>query len=382
MKKIILLLLLLLFLLSPTVSYAIEDPLAVPNNKFGVHILFPNELKDARTLVNSENGDWGYITIPIQATDKDITKWQKFMDDAKELHLIPIIRLSTEGDYFNTNVWRKPTEADILDFANFLNSLSWPVKNRYITVFNEVNRANEWGGQVSPSEYAKLLSYSYSVFKSKSPDFFIISAGLDNASVNTSIAMAGESYLRAMDLAIPGIFNQIDGIGSHSYPNPAFSQPPTKQDSMSVATYKYEQQLIHGYTGKTFPVFITETGWTKDAVPDERMAQYYKEAFTGIWADNTIVAVTPFLLKAGAGPFTGFSFLKVDGSQSLAYKSIQTIEKTKGQPILAPKVLGEAIKRLTHIKTKAFASEKESTVKTTFTVSTPVKTLFKWLLRV
>src|SRR3989344_2545451 len=150
MKKIILLLLLLLFLLSPTVSYAIEDPLAVPNNKFGVHILFPDELKDARTLVNSENGDWGYVTIPIQATDKDIVKWQKFMDDAKELHLIPIVRLSTEGDYFNTNVWRKPTEADILDFANFLNSLNWPVKNRYITVFNEVNRANEWGGQVNP----------------------------------------------------------------------------------------------------------------------------------------------------------------------------------------------------------------------------------------
>jgi hypothetical protein len=150
---------------------------------------------------------------------------------------------------------------------------------------------------------------------------------------------------------------------------------------MSVATYKYEQKLIAGFSGgKTFPVFITETGWTSDSVPNEKMAAYYKEAFTGIWADKTIVAVTPFLLKAGAGPFTGFSFLKTDGSPSPAYKTIQTIEKTKGAPAPAPKVLGDTIKRLTHIQTKVFASDGKNTVTTTFTVSYPMRSMFRWLL--
>src|SRR5688572_16737141 len=109
---------------------AIVNPLEQPNNKIGIHILFHDELEEAAKLVNANGGDWGYVTIPIQSGDKDILKWQKFMDECRRLHLIPLVRLATEGDYYNTKVWRKPDEEDILDFANFLNSLYWPTKNR------------------------------------------------------------------------------------------------------------------------------------------------------------------------------------------------------------------------------------------------------------
>src|SRR3990170_4327364 len=108
---------------------AIYDPLSLKNNKFGIHILFPEELSEASVLVNSTGGDWGYVTIPIKASDKDLVKWQTFMDNSARFHLIPLIRLATEGDYFNNSSWSKPTEYDVLDFANFLNSLSWPTKN-------------------------------------------------------------------------------------------------------------------------------------------------------------------------------------------------------------------------------------------------------------
>ena len=165
-------------------AYAIEDPLSIPNNKFGVHILFTTELSDASRLFNSNGGDWGYVTIPIQAGDRDLEKWQRFMDDARELHVIPIIRLASENYYFDTKVWRKSHYDDILDFANFLNSLEWPVKNRYIVVFNEVNRSDEWEGNLNPAEYANILGYAVSAFKSLNDDFFIISAGLDNAAPN------------------------------------------------------------------------------------------------------------------------------------------------------------------------------------------------------
>src|SRR3989344_5906297 len=83
-------------------TYAIEDPRETPNNKFGIHILFISELDKAKELVNSAGGDWGYVTIPIQATDKDLEKWQKFMDSARENHIIPIIRIATENYYFET----------------------------------------------------------------------------------------------------------------------------------------------------------------------------------------------------------------------------------------------------------------------------------------
>ena len=165
-------------------AYAIEDPLARPNNKYGIHILFPSELQEAATLLNSNGGDWGYVTIPIQSGDRDLNKWQQFFDDCKRLHLIPLVRLATEGDYLNTAVWRRPTPADVLDFANFLNSLTWPTKNRYIIVFNEVNRGDEWGGAADPADYAQILSYAVTIFKSKSEDFFMIASSMDNSSPN------------------------------------------------------------------------------------------------------------------------------------------------------------------------------------------------------
>src|SRR4030067_1844688 len=269
MQKISLVFLFLIFFLSfPEKIFAV-DPLSVQNNKFGVHILFPSELKDAAKLVNSNGGDWGYVTIPIQANDKDLNKWQVFMDDAKMLHLIPIIRLATNGDYFNTKVWEKPEDENILDFANFLNSLDWPTKNRYVVIFNEVNRANEWGGSANPKEYAKILQYAVTTFKSKSDEFFILSAGLDNAAGTTKDSINEYDFMHQMNESVPGIFDQIDGIASHSYPNPGFSQPPTQISSNSIHSFKSEKQLADSLSNnKSLPVFITETGWSSSVLPD------------------------------------------------------------------------------------------------------------------
>src|SRR3989344_2503379 len=123
MKLLPIVLSIIIFFFSTYPAYAVENPLGVPNNKIGIHILFPEEIDQASSLINTNGGDWGYVTIPIQAIDKNLLKWQAFMDRAKTLHVIPIIRLATEGDYFNTKVWRKPTGEDVLDFANFLSSL-------------------------------------------------------------------------------------------------------------------------------------------------------------------------------------------------------------------------------------------------------------------
>lgn len=363
--------------------FAVENPLAVPNNKFGVHILFPEELDKAADLVNSNGGEWGYVTIPIQAGDRDLEKWQGFMDKAKELRIIPIIRLAIENDYFNTTVWRKPTFADVLDFANFLNSLNWPTKNRYIVVFNEPNRGDEWGGFASPSEYAQILSYSATVFKERTKDFFIISAGLDNAAANNSYYSINQYlFLQMMNEAVPDIFNQIDGLASHSYPNPAFSQPPSRQNQRGVASFSFEQTLVKGFSGKTLPVFITETGWVQDRVPDYIISLYYKDVFASLWADENIVAVTPFLLQAYAGPFLPFSLVKSDGSPTAQYMALKNLPKIKGAPILSnePKIATSQNTPKTVLGTRSFSNHRSS-LPSTFPEINAFKTLLKWLLK-
>ncbi len=380
MRRILLTIsLVLLQFLWITPAFALENPLSTPNNKFGIHILFDTELPKAATLVNSSGGDWGYVLIPIQAGDKDLVKWQHFMDEAADKHLIPIIRLATEGDYFNTQVWRKPEETDIIDFANFLNSLTWPTTNHYIVVFNEVNRGDEWGGSADPTDYAQLLSYAVSVFKSINPDFFVISAGLDNAAPNQGSTYINEyTFMREMNDAVPGIFNQVDGIASHSYPNPGFAQPPSNTSSESISSFKTERAEISTMTSKKLPIFITETGWSSASVSPTTQASYYKQALESVWNDPDIVAITPFILQA-SGPFGQFSFLDQNGNPTPEYLAFRDIPKIKGTPRLSKKVLAASAVSVPLV-TKSFPPDNEK--KPVMTLSQELQATFKWMMKI
>jgi len=357
---LILMLLVNSILLKPV--FAVYDPLSKPNNFYGTHILFPEELEDAARLVNSSGGDWGYVTIPIRADEKDLEKWQKFMDDAKSLHIIPILRIATEGDYFRKEAWRKPDFYDIVDFANFLGSLSWPTKNRYVILFNEINRFDEWGGEKpDPSFYSQIVDFAYKEFKKKNEDFFIILGGFDNASITDGKKYVNVfDYLNQLVYYDKDIFNKIDGISSHSYPNPAFSMPPSADKRMGTSTYKYEYELINSKASVKKPVFITETGWDSRALSDEVVASYYKKSFDIIWKEDSdkIVAITPFLLKSHNGPFDTFSFFK-DGKPTSYHENILSLSKIKGSPLLNPaSVLGMRVNKVSNPKTIKFEAGK------------------------
>ncbi len=325
-KRALFLLTFAVFTLSPAVVKAIFDPLTLPNNKAGIHILETSELAPAAKLVN-EGGDWGYVTIPIQPKDRDKDKWIDFMRKAYELHLIPILRITTipEG-----GTWGEPEDTDLVDFANFLAELPWPVENRYIVIFNEVNRGEEWGGKVSPATYAKILKNAYSIFKERSPDFFILPAGLDNALGNSSTSMSSDRYLREMKRAVPEVWDHIDGWTSHAYPNPAFSASPYKTGWQSITSYHQELSAI----GKKLPVFITETGWDQTKLSLSVLMSYYKTAWR-IWTkDDAVVAVTPFLLSAQAGDFVKFSFLGEGNVPNVPWTVLEKMEKVRGEPKL------------------------------------------------
>lgn len=318
---------------------ATYDPLLKKNNLFGIHILFTDEIEKAASIVNSAGGQWGYVTIPIQVGDRDLDKWQEFMSKCYVYKIIPIIRLATESDYKKTGVWRKPTEEDILDFANFLSSIAWPVKNRYIILFNEVNRYDEWGGEdPSPEQYADIANYAVDVFKSKSEDFFLIMAGLDNASPNSPGKYIDKlDYLKRIGIYKQTLFNRFDGFASHAYPNPAFSQPPESDLKTGIRSYRFEYDVISQFLDVKKPIFITETGWDSILLPQDVVSKYYSYAFESVWKKDSdkIAAVTPFLLNSQNGVFDKFSFFK-DGQMSGFAKAVSELSKEKGDPELNP----------------------------------------------
>lgn len=344
------LLLCFLFAVPCTLSpvFAVSDPLAVPNNKFGIHIITPtpDESSPAASLVNSTGGDWGYVTILIESKDRNVNKWQEFFNDLGRKHLIPIVRLATKPV---NGVWERPYEGEEVAWADFLDSLIWPIKNRYVVVYNEPNQAQEWGGFVDAKSYVKTLDKIITALKNKNQDFFVLNAGLDASAPQKPPNFSDELlFLKQMNEAVPGIFEKLDGWVSHSYPNPGFVGLPDAIGRGTVNTYSWElDQLKSLGVKKDLPVFITETGWKHSeglsvdvSFPNaDKVGEYYKQAFSGAWSSNNIVAVTPFLLNYQESPFDHFSFKEpIEGTSSAQYypqfQILFDLPKIAGRPVV------------------------------------------------
>lgn len=328
-------------------AYAIYDPLSVPNNKYGIHIISAtrDEASEAARLVNT-NGDWGYITVLAESNDRNEGKWQEFFNELRRRHLIPLVRLATKPDNGN---WERPYDGEEIAWADFLDRLIWPAKNRYVILYNEPNHATEWGGSVDPEGFAVTTDKTIDALRKKSEDFFILNAGFDASAPNKPPAYVDqEEFMKRMDIAVPGIFNKFDGWVSHSYPNPGFTGKPNETGRGTVRTWEWELQLLNRMgVKKSFQIFITETGWNQTEgyhngslhidnkfLPAETVADYYKQAFGGAWASNRVIAVTPFLLNYQDPPFDHFSFKKNgDGQYQPQYLALKDMPKIMGKPV-------------------------------------------------
>lgn len=331
MKYKLILLFILIFL--PFSTFA-----ATPNNKFGIHLAQPHieDFSKVKELVNSNGGDWGYITLVIQENDRNKEKWQEIFDQLRQYHLIPIIRLATRPEGEN---WRRPEKQDAQSWVDFLDSLNWVVKNRYIILFNEPNHGSEWGGEVDEKSYAEVSLEFAKKLKEKNKDFFIMLAGFDASAPSWPPGMEDEeTFLRRIfSFTVNNfqfsIINYIDGWAAHSYPNPGFSGSPYATGRGTVRTYEWELELFRSLgINKELPVFITETGWKRGG--EETVADNFQTAYDQIWLpDERVMAVTPFVFDYQGPPFLEFSWKKYNSQDFYQqYYTVQSLAKLKGEP--------------------------------------------------
>ncbi|OGM28972.1 hypothetical protein A2962_00900 [Candidatus Woesebacteria bacterium RIFCSPLOWO2_01_FULL_39_61] len=335
----ILILIAFLFLGNLKIVKAVENPLAKTNNLFGIHILNESDIKDAANLVNSSGGEWGYVTLVIRKDERDTTRWQKVFDELRRHKLIPIVRIATIQQ---DGGWEKPVLDETDGWVSFLNSLNWVIKNRYVIIGNEPNHAKEWGGEVKPEEYADYLSTLSRKLKEESGDFFVLPAGFDASTPNSDMGMSEATFLQQMVEYKKDIFSNIDGWTSHSYPNPNFSGSADAEGRGTLKTYEWELEYLKKLgLNKDLPVFITETGWahnTEDVQNGYKathtISSNLKWAFSEVWNDPKIVAITPFVLNYTTTPFDIFSWKKKNSDSFYDfYYEIQNIPKPKGQPL-------------------------------------------------
>lgn len=309
------------------------------NNKFGIYITDMNEAQKASELVNSNGGEWGYVSFIINSNDRQVRKWQERMNLLNDKKLIPIVRIATYG---NGDTWMKPVKDDAHDWAVFLSSLYWPTKKKIVVVYNEPNHGYEWGGSTNPAEYAHVLNETIDALKAADKDFVVLNAGFDaSAPQEPPQYMDQVKFMEEMENAVPGIFSKLDGWSSHSYPNPGFSGSVKDTGRGSIQTYKWELELLRNkfHVSTSLPVYITETGWvSKNAdyprlkYDENQTAQFMVDAYEKVWrADDQVQAVTPFMLVYKQPLFSHFSWLRADDTETPTFSAVKALTKEKGQ---------------------------------------------------
>jgi hypothetical protein len=306
------------------------------NNKFGLYVYAEEKkyIELADELVNSSGGDWGYVLIPYNVRDRDYNKWRDVFELLNKKHLIPVIQLWD----VNPDKYEKETQ----EAAEFLNSFVWPIKERYVSVYNEPNDAKFWRGKLDPKEYARVLRYTIAAFKKENTDFFMLNGAFNASAGNVGTTMDAEHFMRIMNEEVPDVFSELDGWASHSYPQPNFSGSPRASGRWSIKAYEEELEFLQDELGveKELPVFITETGWAhaegelynSSYLPVNQIAENFKWAFENVWLkDEKVRAVMPFTVWYEP-PFDHFSWVNHDKVPYFHFDEIKKMKKVKGEP--------------------------------------------------
>jgi hypothetical protein len=306
------------------------------NNKFGLYIYAEQKefMELAQNLVNSNGGDWGYVLIPYNVKDYDYDKWKGVFDRLYSKHLIPIIQLWD----INPDDYKGQTS----DAAEFLDRFAWPVKQRYISVYNEPNDAKFWDGEVDAAGYARVLDYTIATFKKQNSGFLIFNGALNTSAPTDYSHMDAFNYMYLMNEEVPGIFEKLDGWASHSYPQPNFSGRPKDFGRWSIRAYENELDFLKETLNveKDLPVFITETGWAhaegeyynESYLSVDEISDYFEYAYEEVWLpDERVMAVTPFTIWYEP-PFDHFSWVNSDNVPYEHYNVIKSMKKVSGTP--------------------------------------------------
>jgi hypothetical protein len=313
--------------------------LASERNIFGLHLTQTGDLDSARTIINSNGGDWGYVTVVIRTDQLDKNTWQEFFDNCRKYHIIPIIRLAT---IMENNYWVTPTTSDIDNLANLLNSLNWPMIPKYIIPFNEINHSKEWGGKIDLKSFTDIFIYTSNKFKSLDSNFFILSTPLDLAAPEKlPLNKSAKDVYKEIYAYNPKYFDSFDGLATHSYPNHGYVGTPNDTGQHSIRGYQWELDFIRNLgIYKTYPVFITETGWPhREGVKKDN--QLYSISTTvdffikalEIWQnDDRVMAVTPFIFNYPQPPFDHFSWLNTEEKLYSEYQQVIDLPKNQNHP--------------------------------------------------
>jgi hypothetical protein len=334
----------LLLLIGPSSAWG--QAAIAPRNMRGIHMLAdsPSTIEAQLTWARSLVGAGGHVTQPFFGLDGGTAgpgpEAEYFVARAYAHGLDPILVL--EGHFASQTGcnasgfegWLKPTpdhpdgsslsyavEAD--GYRRFVAGLP-RVDGRtlYIQLGNEPNLHYQWGGAVSPAEYARFLVDVSAAIRSLGDGRIKI--------LNAALAPGGDvdnlQFTADAIHADPRFSSAFDDWASHPYPR---NQPPENNlhdrtalpgSRNTIDAYLLELAVLaeHGVDTEGLQVMLTETGYELadgsyseyPTISEELRADYIQRAIEQYWPGwPEIRAVTPFQLSGWHGSWKTFDWV-------------------------------------------------------------------------
>jgi hypothetical protein len=143
--------------------------------------------------------------------------------------------------------------------------------------------------------------------------------------------------MEAMQAAVPGIFNKIDFLASHSYGAQGIGwgfNVPYAQAGPGLWYFRKELSTIGR---EQLSVAITETGWAthRQGLPsctEQQKASWTVEAYNGVWRNDTrVLAVTPFMLMDPVwGGKDGYEYVHMTGGVAPVFTAVKNLRCKEG----------------------------------------------------
>lgn len=301
------------------------------NNIVGINVVRwtdPPVLRATAELVNSNGGDWGYVTLLVGDDDRrEPARLQRLLDESGRNRLTPILRIATQYDP-QRKLWRRPSPYDAHLWRVAFAGLRWPTRLRYILVGNEPNLGHEWGGVVDPADYARYLN-TWTRVLAHDARYRIFNGALDASNDTLWPERMDEfEFIEGMRAAVPDVFERLHGWASSPY--------HFYWGTELRYTYRaYESELAA--IGREMPVIISE--FHPVYVDDPRhVAGWYATAFAHWQADPRVIAATPMFWNPEQDRFWMYAVSPTGTviSPSPTYDLIRGLPKRAGSPLFAP----------------------------------------------
>jgi len=334
--------------------------LGPPRNPFGIGLVGPGNAAQWDRAAEL-SGFGGHVKPIFAGVERGMTappaEWVDAVAQIYARDLVPVIRLGPP--WGNRNLRDQSDDAEHMQYGALASAYAavvaglprrddWPL---IIEVHNEPDLCYEWvcAAGTAPSnpdapagwmhysdiaaEYAAFLrDVTGAIHAIGDPRIRVINGGMAPGGARAcecggdgfTPGITSREFLLAMEAAVPGVFDELDGFASHPYPAEGEGWGFfVAYENAGPGLHYWETELAALDLAK--PVYITETGWTTGAGAQgsrEQIAAWTVSSYANDWFDEPRIAgVMPFILQDGA--WNDFAWLDTGGAPYPVFTAVR-----------------------------------------------------------